>query len=164
MGIVPVSDYGGNKALIGYVQRAVGYALTGSTREQVLFMLYGTGANGKSTFLEMIQALLGDYAQQSDFNTFLMRDHDGPRNDVARLMGARFVAAAEVESGRHLSEVVVKQLTGGDRITARFLRQEFFEYKPQFKLWLAANHKPVIRGTDNAIWRRIYHRMRLRET
>jgi len=145
----------GNQNLIDFLRRAVGYSLTGSIREQVLFMMYGTGANGKSTFLELIRALLGDYAQQADFNTFLLRHYEGPRNDLARLMSARFVAATEAESGRPLAEVVVKQLTGGDTIAARFLRQEFFEYKPQFKLWLAANHKPVVRGTDNAIWRRI---------
>jgi len=146
---------GDNDALVEYLQRAVGYALTGSTREQVLFMMYGTGANGKSTFLDTIRSLLGDYAQQTNFSTFMTRQQDGPRNDVARLVGARFAAAAEAEAGRRLSEVIVKQLTGGDAITARFLHKEFFEFIPQFKLFLAANHKPVIRGTDNAIWRRI---------
>ena len=118
-------------------------------------MLYGTGANGKSTFIETIQTLLGDYAQRADFTTFIARNNDGPRNDVARLVGARLVATAEAESGKRLSEVVVKQLTGGDTISARFLYGEFFEYQPQFKIFLAANHKPVIRGTDHAIWRRI---------
>jgi putative DNA primase/helicase len=146
----------GDVELIEFIQRAVGYSLTGSTQEQVLFLLHGTGANGKSTFLEIVRALLGDYAQQADFTTFLHREREsGPRNDLARLMGARFVAAAEVEDGRRLSEVVVKQVTGGDTITARFLHQEHFEFKPALKLWLAANHKPTVRGTDNGIWRRI---------
>jgi len=146
---------GGNQDLIEFLRRAVGYSLTGDTSEQVLFLLYGTGANGKSTFLEVMQALLADYARQSDFTTFLAKERNGPSNDIARLKGARFVSAVEAESGRRFSEVMVKQLTGGDKISARFLHQEFFEFTPEFKLWLAANHKPVIRGTDNAIWRRI---------
>jgi len=145
----------GNADLIAFVRRAVGYALTGSTRDQVLFMLYGTGANGKSTFLETLQSLLGDYARPTDFTTFLPKNQDGPRNDIARLLGARLVTAAEAEAGRRLSEVIVKQLTGGDTIIARRLHEEFFEFRPQFKLFLAANHRPVVRGTDHALWRRI---------
>lgn len=145
----------GNEDLIRFLQRAVGYSLTGDTSEQCFFLLYGTGANGKSTFLEAIRAMLGDYAQQADFGTFLVQNRDGPRNDVARLVGARFVSAVEVESGRRLSETLVKQLTGNDRVVARFLYREHFEFVPTFKLWLAANHKPVIRGADHAIWRRI---------
>lgn len=147
--------FDGDEELIGFVQRAVGYALTGSTREQVLFMLYGTGANGKSTFLETLRAMLGDYAQHSDFSTFIARNVNGPRNDIARLNGARFVSAQEIQSGQRLDERLVKQLTGGDTVTARFLYGENFEFRPTFKLFLAANHKPVIRGTDHAIWRRI---------
>ena len=141
--------------LVSFLQRAVGYALTGDTGEQVLFLLYGTGANGKSTFLETIKALLGDYAKQASFDTFLARKNDAVRNDVARLAGARFVPAIEAEAGKRLSEVLVKSVTGGDTVAARFLYGEFFEFHPQFKLFLAANHKPVIKGTDNAIWRRI---------
>jgi len=146
----------GKQDLIAFVQRAVGYALTGSTREQVLFMLYGTGANGKSTFLEILQAMLGDYAKYAEFETFLARKSSGPRNDIADLVGARLVCAQEIEGGARLAESVVKHLTGGDTVKARFLFREFFEFKPQFKLFLAANHKPVIRGTDLAIWRRIH--------
>lgn len=145
---------GGQDELIRFLQRALGYALTGSIVEQALFILYGTGANGKSTLLEVIRSLLGDYAQQADFTAFLMHDREGPRNDLAALKGARFVSASEVGRGRHLDEVVVKQLTGGDMIKARFLYQEAFEFRPQFKLFLATNHKPIIRGTENAIWRR----------
>jgi putative DNA primase/helicase len=144
-----------NHELIAFLQKAVGYTLTGDTSEQVLFLLYGTGANGKSTFLEVLRDLLGGYAQQTDFTTFLARKSDKVRNDVARLCGARLVTAVEVESGQRLDEALVKQVTGGDTITARFLYQEFFEFTPQFKLFLAANHKPVIWGTDHAIWRRI---------
>ena len=146
----------GNHALIEFIRRALGYSLTGDISEQVLFILYGTGQNGKSTLIEAVRALLGDgYAQQADFSSFLARQNEGPRNDLARLFGSRFVSTVEVEAGRRLSEVVVKQLTGGDRITARFLFREFFEYTPAFKLFLACNHKPVIYGTDYAIWRRI---------
>jgi putative DNA primase/helicase len=118
-------------------------------------MLYGAGANGKSTLIQSISALLGEYAQQTPTETLLLQRGDGPRNDLARLQGARFVSAVEVEGGRRLAEALVKQLTGGDTITARFLYGEHFEFQPMFKLWLAVNHKPVVQGTDYAIWRRI---------
>jgi len=144
-----------NDNLIDFLQRVVGYLLTGSTQEQVLFFLYGTGANGKSTFLETLTALLGEYAAQTPTDTLMIKRGGGVPNDVARLRGARFVSAVEADEGKRLAESLVKQLTGGDTITARFLHKEFFEFKPQFKLLLAANHKPIIRGNDNAIWRRI---------
>lgn len=146
---------GGSAELVGFLQRAVGYSLTGHTSEQVLLLLYGIGANGKSTFLETLRALLGDYATQADFTTFLKREGEGVRNDLARLVGARFVSAVEAEAGKPLAEALVKQLTGGDTITARFLFREFFDFRPAFKLWLAANHKPQISGGDHGIWRRI---------
>jgi len=146
---------GGNQRLIAFLQRAVGYSLTGHTNEQVLLLLYGVGANGKSTFLETMRALLADYSAITDFNTFLKRDSEGARNDLARLVGTRFVSAVEAEAGKPLAEALVKQLTGGDTITARFLFKEFFDFKPQFKIWLAANHKPGIHGSDHGIWRRI---------
>jgi len=143
--------------LILFLQKAVGYALTGSTREQCLFFLYGLGANGKSTFLDVIQTMLGDYATQTTSDAFMLKRQGGQiSNDVADLRGARFVSAVEIESGRRMAEVLIKQMTGGDRLKARFLYSEFFEFKPEFKIFLAANHKPVIRGTDNAIWRRIH--------
>jgi len=145
----------GKLGLIHYLQRAMGYTLTGITSEQCLFLMFGVGANGKSTFMNTFQGLLGEYAKQASFNTFLVKTQDGISNDLARLMGARLVAAVEVESGKRFSEVVVKQLTGGDRITTRFLYKEHFEYTPQFKVFGAVNHKPVIKGTDHAIWRRI---------
>jgi len=144
-----------NANIIKYLQKAVGYSLTGDTSEQCLFLLYGTGANGKSTFIEVIRALLNDYAKQADFSTFLAKKYDQIRNDIAMLKGSRFVSAIEAQEGRALAEVLVKQLTGGDSITARFLHQEFFEFTPTFKIWLACNHKPVIKGSDWAIWRRI---------
>lgn len=146
----------GNGPTMEFLQKAVGYALTGDTREQCLFFLYGLGANGKSTVLEVIQALLGDYATQTTSDTFLIKRHSSPiSNDVADLRGARFVTAVEIESGRRMAEVLIKQMTGGDKLKARFLYSEHFEFKPEFKIFLAANHKPVIRGTDHAIWRRI---------
>lgn len=148
--------FGGDAELISYVQRAIGYSLTGDTSEQCLHLCHGTGSNGKSTLLDVLAELSGEYGQQADFQTFLDRRHDsGPRNDVARLAGARLVRSSEVGDHKRLNEGLIKSLTGGDIITARFLYSEDFEFKPQFKLWLAANHKPVIRGTDYAIWRRI---------
>ncbi len=147
--------FAGDADVVDFVQRAVGYSLTGDTREQVFFFLYGTGQNGKSTFLETLRALLGDYGQAADFSTFLATERDGVRNDLAKLRGARLVTAVEAGEGRRLAEVLVKQVTGGDTITARFLFREFFDFTPVFKLWLGANHKPVIRGTDHAIWRRV---------
>lgn len=145
----------GNVDLIYFLQRSVGYTLTGNTSEQCLFFLHGCGANGKSTLINTIGKLMGDYGLQTPTETLMVKKGDGVNNDIARLKGARFVSAVETEEGRRLAEVLVKQLTGGDIITARFLHAEFFEFRPTFKLWLAANHKPVIRGTDNAIWRRI---------
>lgn len=148
--------FGGDAAIIGYMQRAVGYSLTGDTSEQCMHLCHGTGANGKSTIFDVLGHLVGEYGQQADFTTFLERRHDsGPRNDVARLAGARLVRSSEVGDQKRLNEGLIKSLTGGDTITARFLFSEDFEFKPQFKLWLAANHKPVIRGTDYAIWRRM---------
>jgi len=142
-------------ALIAFVQRFVGHALTGLTTEQVLLLLHGIGANGKTTFVELIRALLGDYAQTADFGTFLAHDQVTVRNDLARLVGARLVSAVEMSRGGRLDESVVKQVTGGDMITARFLFREHFEFRPAFKLVLVSNHKPRIGGTDYAIWRRV---------
>ena len=141
--------------LIEFVKKAVGYSLTGSTSQECLFILHGVGANGKSTFVETIEALLSTYAMQTPTETLMMRRPDAPTNDLARLKGARFVSASETEEGRQFSESRLKAMTGGDTVTARFLFKEFFEFRPEFKLWLSCNHKPVIKGTDDAIWRRI---------
>ena len=151
----PERIFAGNMALTGFIKRAVGYSLTGESSEQVILILHGTGANGKTTFLGTITALMGGYAQWTEFSTFLLKDRDAIRNDLAALKGARLVSAAESQQGRRLDETVVKMVAGGDKIRARFLHREFFEYQPQFKVWLATNHKPEIRGTDHAIWRRI---------
>jgi putative DNA primase/helicase len=148
--------FAGDHDLIVFVQKAIGYALTGSMREQAVFLLFGTGANGKTTFLETIRAMLGDYARNTNFSAFLRGQNSTARNDLARLAGARFVTASEVEEDRRLSEDVIKQITGGEPLTVRFLYGEFFEYRPQCKIFLAVNHKPVIRGTEHRIWRRIH--------
>jgi putative DNA primase/helicase len=146
---------GGNGELTDYLQRCIGYSLTGQTIEHALFLLYGTGANGKSTFLEVLRHVLGDYSQTADFGSFLFSNGQSVRNDLAKLNGARFVTANESDSGKRMDETVVKQMTGGDTVTARFLYGEHFEFTPQFKLWLGTNHKPTIRGQDEGVWRRI---------
>src|SRR5215217_5920695 len=141
--------------LRGFVQRAAGYSATGGTSEQCLFIHHGPGANGKSTFQETITAALGDYAMRTPTETLLVKRSGGVPNDVARLKGARFVTASETEEGRRLAESLVKDLTGQDTISARFMWAEWFDFKPTHALHLSTNHKPEIRGTDPAIWRRI---------
>ena len=138
-----------------YLQMAVGYSLTGDTREQCLFILEGSGANGKSVFLETASTLLGDYARHVDPSTFMDGRGRGVRSDLARLRGARFVVGAEIERGARFAEVLVKQMTGGDKIVAAELYRGEFEFRPTFKVWLAANALPEILGTDHAVWRRI---------
>jgi putative DNA primase/helicase len=146
----------GNKELQAFLQRAVGYALTGDTREEVLFFVHGPAAAGKSTFLEAIKAIMGDYAATANFDTFLWRrDIGSARNDIARLATARLVSSIEVDEGKKLAEGVVKAITGRDTITARFLYREEFEFNPSFKLFLAANHAPKVSDDDDAMWRRI---------
>ena len=140
--------------LIRFVQKAMGYSLSGDVREQCLFILWGTGANGKSTFLNVLQELFGDYACTTGTETFMKKTSE-QSNDLARLKGIRLVTTTEVEQGKALSESLIKQITGGDEITARFLYGEYFSFKPTFKIFMATNHKPKIRGADNGIWRRI---------
>jgi P4 family phage/plasmid primase-like protien len=143
------------EAVISFVKRYAGYTLTGITRERLLAILYGFGKNGKTTLVELLRDVMGDYATNTDTETLLMRRYQGVGNDVAALKGARFVSAAEVEQGRRLAESKVKQLTGRDTVTARFLFGEPFNFTPEFKLWLSTNNKPLIQGTDDAIWDRI---------
>jgi putative DNA primase/helicase len=147
--------FDGDEGVIGFVQRFAGYSLTGSTRERAFAILHGRGKNGKSTLVEALLEALGDYATTTDTETILAKRHQGVSNDVAALKGARLVSTAEVEQGRALAESKVKSLTGSDTVTARFLYSEPFSFKPEFKLWLSTNNKPVIRGTDDAIWDRI---------
>jgi putative DNA primase/helicase len=142
--------------LIGFLQRALGLSLTGDVSDDVLFILWGGGENGKTTFITVVNAILGNgYARTTPAATLMAKRNEGVRNDIARLKGARFVSAIEGEKGRRLAESLVKALTGGDRQASRFLYSEYFEYDPTFKIWLATNHKPEIKGTDHAIWRRI---------
>jgi putative DNA primase/helicase len=144
------------RGLIDFLQRAVGYTLTGSTREQCLFILHGITKTGKTTFLATLRRLYGPYGQQADMETFMHKDRPEVRNDLAALAGSRFVSAVESQEGKRLAENLIKQLTGGvDVLTARFLFQEHFTFKPQFKVFLGTNHKPVIKDTDSAIWERI---------
>ena len=150
--------FGGDKDLIRYVQKAVGYSLTGSTAEQCAFFLYGTGRNGKSTFLEVIREVFGDYSTNIQPETIMVRSSQSSaiNSDIARLKGARLVTSVEPNEGVRINEGLLKQLTGDDTVTARKLYGEEFEFKPEFKLWMATNHKPIIRGTDTGIWRRIH--------
>jgi putative DNA primase/helicase len=143
--------------LIDFLQRAIGYTLTGSTREQCLFMLHGPTKTGKSTFLATLRALLGPYGQQADMESFMHKDRQEVRNDIADLAGSRLVCTLEVPEGKRLAENLVKQMTGGaDQLKARFLFEEHFTFKPQFKIFLGTNHKPKANPGDDALWERIH--------
>ena len=141
--------------IISFLKRSCGYSLTGDTREQVMFFLYGSGANGKSTFIDTIQYIMGDYAVATESNTFTTVKGDAIRNDIARLVGMRFVSASENSTESLLDESLVKKLTGNEKVSARFLHQEYFDFYPQFKIWWGFNHQPYIRDNTNSIWRRI---------
>ncbi|MDE5582391.1 MAG: toprim domain-containing protein, partial [Ruminococcus sp.] len=143
--------------LIRYIQKALGYSLSGDTSEQCAFFLYGTGRNGKSTFLEVVRKIMGDYATNIQPESIMVKSNTNSANsDIARLKGARLVTSVEPNEGMRLNEGLLKQLTGDDMITARKLYGDEFEFRPEFKLWMATNHKPTIRGTDLGIWRRIH--------
>jgi putative DNA primase/helicase len=147
---------GGDLELAAFLQRAAGYTATGDTSEEVLLFLHGPAATAKTTFIEAIKQTLGDYATTADFDAFLRRHGDaGVRSDIARLVGARLVVSVDVDDGKHLAEGLLKQLTGGDTVAARFMYRDFFEYRPAFKLWLVANARPRVNADDEAIWRRI---------
>ena len=147
---------GGDAELIKYLQRLVGYALTGSTREHALFFGHGTGANGKGVFINTVAGILGSYAVTAPMETFIASNTDRHPTDLAGLRGARLVTSQETEQGRRWAEAKIKTLTGGDRVSARFMRQDFFEFTPLFKLLIAGNHKPGLRGVDEAIRRRLH--------
>lgn len=140
-----------------WLRRWVGYCLTGRTDQQFFTVFHGLGANGKSVFAETIKKLLGSYAVSADFGTFTAKDKgsDAIRNDLARLDKVRLVVASEGPEGARLDEDLVKKITGGDEITARFLHREFFSFRPRFKLLLVTNHRPSISGSDHGIWRRV---------
>ena len=146
----------GDAELIGFLQRMAGYCLTGSTRDHALFFVYGTGGNGKGTFLNTLQWIMGDYSKSAPADMFTERKNDAHTTELARLMGARLVAAQETEEGKRWAEAKIKALTGGDPVTARFMRQDDFEFIPQFKLVMTGNHKPGLRNVDEAIKRRLH--------
>jgi putative DNA primase/helicase len=146
----------GDAELVAYVQRVVGYIMTGSVKEQCFFILYGGGSNGKSTFINVIYHLLGGYAYNVDIRTFMDIDRgNAPRNDLAALVGMRFAVSPEWKLGQALDEAILKTFSGGDLVSARFLNKEMFQFNPVCKIVLASNHKPIVRGTDNGIWRRM---------
>jgi putative DNA primase/helicase len=144
-----------NDDLIGYLQRVIGYLLTGSVDEQCLWLFHGSGANGKSTLLLNLLALLGDYAWQSVADLLMTKKMETHPTERADLFGKRLVATIETEEGQRVAEALTKQLTGGDKVTARRMRQDFFSFTPTHKIIMAANHKPRIQGRDYAVWRRI---------
>jgi len=148
---------GGDVSLQSYIQRVVGYTLTGSAREEVMFVLYGTGNNGKSTFRETVHSFVGDYALAADAGLLIERKTPGGATpELARLKGRRLVSINETSENDHLNEARVKFITSQDKITARNLYQGFFDFDPSHKTFLTTNHKPIIRGTDIGIWRRIH--------
>ncbi|ABK98984.1 DNA primase family protein [Pelobacter propionicus] len=148
--------FASDKEIISYIQRFAGYCLTGLTGEQVLLFFYGLGANGKSVLANVFRALCGDYASTAGAELLMVRDRRSPTNDLAGLRGSRLVVVSEFDDGERLAEAQIKQLTGEDAISCRFLYGEFFSYVPQFKPLLIGNHRPKIRGTDHGIWRRFH--------
>jgi putative DNA primase/helicase len=148
---------GGDRQLQAYLQRAIGYTLTGSVREEVMFFLYGIGNNGKSTFRETLHKLFGDYALAADAGLFIERKMPGgATEEIARLKGCRFVAVNETNENDQVHEARVKFITSQDTITARNLYSHFFDFFPTHKTFVTTNHKPIIRGTDEGIWRRLH--------
>jgi len=145
----------GNQAIVQFLQKAAGMSLTGDTSDHVLLVLYGRGRNGKSTFLNTLLSVMGDYAIQSPPDLLIVKNNDRHPTELADLFGKRLVVSIESEQGRRLAEALVKQLTGGDKIKARRMREDFWEFWPTHHIWFATNHKPLIRGTDPAIWSRI---------
>lgn len=144
----------GDAEMMTYLQRIAGYCLTGLTTEHALFFIYGPGGNGKSVFLNMLVHILGDYAVSAPMDTFTASKFNSHPTELAMLKGARLVTASETEEGRSWAEARIKALTGGDPITARFMRQDFFTYQPQFKLLFAGNHQPSLHSVDPAMRRR----------
>lgn len=145
----------GNADLVDYLQRTAGYAATADVREQCLWFFFGPGANGKSTYLNTLRGALGDYAIQAVSELLLQKSLETHPTERADLMGRRFVATVETDDGRRLAEAFTKQLTGGESLRARRMRQDFIEIRPTWKIFLAANHKPSVKGDDTGIWRRI---------
>jgi putative DNA primase/helicase len=146
---------GGDSELQGFLQRYCGYCCTGCTGEHVFVFFYGTGANGKSTFVSTVRGILGDYATVADMATFIDSHAEHHPTELAKLHGARMVVSQETKKGRRWDETKIKALTGGDKITARFMRQDFFDFEPKFKLLISGNHKPRLNTIDEAMRRRL---------
>lgn len=144
-----------DKTVRSYVQRVVGYSLAGVVKERVFFICYGVGRNGKSVFLDTIAKLLGDYARNTTSDSLMRKRTGSIPNDIARLKGVRFVTITETDEGKQLDDGLIKSLTGGDKITARYLFHEFFDFYFEGKLWLATNHKPVIKDQSDGMWDRV---------
>jgi putative DNA primase/helicase len=147
----------GDLATIETVQRALGYTLTGTASEEKMFICFGHGSNGKSVFNNVVAAIIDGYGRVAPPSLLILRRNGdtGPRNDLAALAGARYVSINELQSGDKLDEQLVKLLAGREMISARFLHREFFEFLPTFSPWLRTNHKPIITGDDDGIWRRL---------
>ncbi len=147
--------FAGDAELIAFIQRAAGYALTGETREHKLLFLYGTGRNGKSVLLNILFYIWGEYARRTHATSFLNSTGDKHPTDLAGLQGARLVAGSELPKGKTWDESVIKDLTGGDVLTARYMRGDFFDFDPQLTLFIAGNNMPSFRGVDEAIRARV---------
>lgn len=147
--------FGSDPTLVEFVRKALGYSLTGVTTEQVLFLLYGTGSNGKGTLTTTVKKVLGDYAWNMPFATIELKDRAAIPNDLAALVGRRFITASETNDGTRLNEARIKTLTGCDPVTARFLHGEFFAFEPFGKYWLSVNHRPLVHDDSYGFWRRL---------
>jgi len=145
----------GNQNLISFLRRAIGYSLTGQVNERAVFVLYGKGANGKSVLTETARSLLDDYATVAPVSAIMKRQKNANTNDLAKLRSARFVAVNETDEGGRIDESAIKAMSGNEKVTARLLYSEYFDFMPEFKLWLTTNYKPTIRGTDEGIWDRL---------
>lgn len=152
------SIFPGDPDTVKFIQRALGYTLTASTTEEVMFICLGSGANGKSVFANVVSTSMGDYSQMAPPSLLTVRQAGdaGPRNDIARLAGARFLSVNELQQGDRLDEQVVKMLAGREMLSARFLHKEFFDFWPTAKAWVRTNHRPIVTGEDDGIWRRLY--------
>ncbi len=149
---------GNNPDTIGFLQIAAGYSLTGDISEEKIFMIHGPKNSGKTTYLEALKKMMGEYARTVNLDMFAKKRDGGssPSNDIAALVGIRLAAGSEIEKGREVAEALIKNLSGGEEITARFLFKEYFSFMPQFKIWMALNHAPKVSPDDGAIWRRLF--------
>jgi putative DNA primase/helicase len=147
--------FNGDSKLIAFLKRVLGYSLTGLNSEQCWFLLYGTGANGKSTLVNIIRYIMGDYSSYTPADTFQLSFGDRIRNDLARLRGSRFISASEPDKTKKLDTELLKSFTGGESVTSRYLHKEFFEYNPTGKLFISANHYPSVNANDHGFWRRV---------